>query len=185
VQHVLRFWNFAVDGAKRMKNIILDILEFSRVGKYTDIKEEINTNEVIQEIDAFYKIEYPHGKLIYENLPTIISHKSPIIQIFQNLISNAFKYSKVDEAPVIKIKVINETENNITFAIEDNGIGIENEYLEKIFVLFQRLHVREGDKGSGLGLAIVKKIVESLNGSIWVESKINSGSTFYFSLPKN
>lgn len=175
---------FAVDGAKRMKNIILDILEFSRVGKYTDKKESINLNEIINEIDVYYKIEYPHGKLIYEDLPTIFTYKSPIIQIFQNLISNAFKYSKLDVAPVIQIKVVNETESNITFAVEDNGIGIENEYLEKIFVLFQRLHTREGDKGSGLGLAIVKKIVESLNGAIWVESKINEGSTFYFTIPK-
>lgn len=175
---------FAVDGAKRMKNIILDILEFSRVGKYNDKKEAINLNEIVQEMDSFYKMEFPHGKLIYENLPTLNSYKSPLIQIFQNLISNAFKYAKENEAPIVAIKVVEENDKQITFVVQDNGIGIENEYLEKIFVLFQRLHVRDGDKGSGMGLAIVKKIVENLNGTIWVVSKVNVGSTFYFTLPK-
>jgi len=175
---------FAVDGAKRMKNIILDILEFSRVGKFTDKKESVDINEIVHEIESFYKIDYPEGKIHYEKLPTLITYKSPIIQVFQNLINNAFKYSKSDVAPEIVIKVVGETENYITFGIQDNGIGIEDEYLEKIFVLFQRLHVRETDKGSGIGLAIVKKLVESINGSIWVESKINQGSTFYFTIPK-
>lgn len=175
---------FAVDGAKRMKNIILDILEFSRVGKYNDKKEPINLNDIIQEIEAFCKLEFPHGKLIYEKLPILNSYKSPLIQIFQNLIGNAFKYSKEDEAPVVTVKVIEENDKQITFAVQDNGIGIENEYLEKIFVLFQRLHVRDSDKGSGMGLAIVKKIVENLDGTIWAESEVNVGSTFYFTLPK-
>jgi len=167
-----------------MKNIILDILEFSRVGKYNDKKEFINLNDIIHEIESFYKLEFPHGKLIYENLPVLNSYKSPLIQIFQNLIGNAFKYSKENEAPIVSVKVIQENDKQITFAVKDNGIGIENEYLEKIFVLFQRLHTREGDKGSGMGLAIVKKIVENLNGTIWVESEVNVGSTFYFTLPK-
>jgi len=175
---------YAVDGAKRMKNIILDILEFSRVGKYTDKKESINLNKIIQEIENFYKMENEVGKINYENLPIINSYHSPITQIFQNLISNAFKYSKENLEPVVTIRMVNETEKEITIAVEDNGIGIENEYLEKIFILFQRLHKREGDKGSGMGLAIVKKIVENLNGTIWVESEVNVGSTFYFTLPK-
>ena len=179
-----RYIFFAVDGAKRMKNIILDILEFSRVGKYNDKKEAINLNDIIHEIESFYKLEFPHGKLIYENLPVLNSYKSPLIQIFQNLIGNAFKYSKENVAPIVSVKVIEEDDKQITFAVKDNGIGIENEYLEKIFVLFQRLHTREGDKGSGMGLAIVKKIVENLNGTIWVESEVNVGSTFYFTLPK-
>ncbi|MCD8519210.1 MAG: ATP-binding protein [Flavobacterium sp.] len=128
---------FAVDGAKRMKNIILDILEFSRVGKYNDKKEAINLNDIVQEMESFYKMEFPHGKLIYENLPTLNSYKSPLIQIFQNLIGNAFKYSKEDEAPVVNIKVVDENDKQITFAVQDNGIGIEDEYLEKIFILFK------------------------------------------------
>lgn len=175
---------YAVDGAKRMKNIILDILEFSRAEKYNDKKQLIDLNDIIKEIEAYYKMEFPHGKLTYENLPILNSYKSPLIQIFQNLIGNAFKYAKENEAPLLSVSVANENDKEITFAVQDNGIGIEDEYLEKIFVLFQRLHTREGDKGSGMGLAIVKKIVENLNGTIWVESKVNIGSTFYFTLPK-
>ena len=176
---------YAVNGAKRMKKIILDILEFSKVGKHTDQKEYIELNEIMAEIKGFYEIEYPNGKINYENLPKIFSYRSTIFQIFHNLISNAFKYSKNNEAPQINIKLVAETKKNYTFAVEDNGIGIENQYLEKIFILFQRLHNDDEIKGSGIGLAIVKKLVENLNGSIWVESEKNIGSTFYFKIPKN
>jgi signal transduction histidine kinase len=176
---------FAVNGAKRMKKIILDILEFSKVGKHTDQKEYIDLNEIMIEIKGFYEIEYPNGKINYENLPKVFSYRSTIFQIFHNLISNAFKYSKNNEAPQISVKLISETKKNFTFAISDNGIGIENQYLEKIFILFQRLHNNDEIKGSGIGLAIVKKLVENLNGTIWVESEKNIGSTFYFKVPKN
>ncbi|MQP52009.1 MULTISPECIES: ATP-binding protein [unclassified Flavobacterium] len=175
---------FAVDGAKRMKKIILDILEFSRAGKYIDEKESIDLNDIMKEIKGFYENEYPNGKFNYENLPTIVSYRSPIFQIFHNLVSNAFKYSKENLNPEINIKVVNQSKKDITFAVQDNGIGIEKEYLEKIFVLFQRLQSNEEIKGSGIGLAIVKKIVESLNGTIWVESEKDFGSTFYFKIPK-
>ncbi|MDP5027151.1 MAG: ATP-binding protein [Flavobacterium sp.] len=175
---------FAVDGAKRMKKIILDILEFSRAGKYIDEKESIDLNDIMKEIKGFYENEYPNGKFNYEKLPTIVSYRSPIFQIFHNLVSNAFKYSKENLNPEINIKVVNQSKKDITFAVQDNGIGIEKEYLEKIFVLFQRLQSNEEIKGSGIGLAIVKKIVESLNGTIWVESEKDFGSTFYFKIPK-
>ena len=175
---------FAVDGAKRMKNIILDILEFSRVGKYKDKKEAVDLNSILLEVESFYKIEFPNAIIISDNLPTLHCYKSPLIQVFQNLIGNALKYSKENEASIVIVKLIEENDHEITIAVKDNGIGIENEYLEKIFILFQRLHVREEDKGSGMGLAIVKKIIENLNGTIWVESEVNVGSTFYFTIKK-
>ncbi len=174
---------FAVDGAKRMKKIILDILEFSKAGKYNEEKETIDLNEIVEEIKGFYKNGYPNGTLTYDKLPTIKSYRSPIFQVFQNLIGNAFKYSNPEETPTIKIKVIELTDENITIAISDNGIGIEQEYLDKIFVLFQRLENDIHIKGTGIGLAIVKKIIERLNGTIWVKSVKNVGSTFYFSIP--
>lgn len=174
---------FAVDGAKRMKKIILDILEFSKAGKYSEEKETIDLNEIVQEIEGFYKNGYPNGRLEFDKLPVIKSFRSPIFQVFQNLIGNAFKYSKLDETPIIKIKVIELTDKDITIAISDNGIGIEQEYLEKIFVLFQRLESDSQIKGTGIGLAIVKKIIERLNGTIWVKSVKDIGSTFYFTIP--
>ena len=174
---------FAVDGAKRMKKIILDILEFSKAGKYTEEKELIDLNEVVEEIKGFYTNSYPNGLLTYEKLPVIRSYKSPVFQVFQNLIGNAFKYSKPNEIPFIRVKVIEITNDNVTIAITDNGIGIEQEYLDKIFVIFQRLENDIHIKGTGIGLAIVKKIVERLGGTIWVKSVKNVGSTFYFTLP--
>ncbi len=174
---------FAVDGAKRMKKTILDILEFSKAGKYTEEKELIDLNEIVEEISGFYKNGYPNGILSYEKLPMIKSYRSPVFQVFQNLIGNAFKYSKPNEAPIIKIRIIDMSDNSVTIAISDNGIGIEQEYLDKIFVLFQRLENDIHIKGTGIGLAIVKKIIERLNGTIWVKSVKNVGSTFYFTIP--
>jgi light-regulated signal transduction histidine kinase (bacteriophytochrome) len=117
-------------------------------------------------------------------LPTILSAKFPLSQILHNLIGNALKYQKPNNTPVIDI-IITENEKNWIFKIKDNGIGIENEYLEKIFIIFQRLHSKKEYSGNGIGLAVVKKLIENLNGKIWVESEVDKGSTFYFTLPKN
>lgn len=178
---------YAVDGSKRMKTIILDILEFSRVGKYNEEPSEINVNDLVAEIIGYHRNTFDSKKvnIKYENLPTIVCYKSPIIQIFQNLISNSIKYAKKDGKVIITIKQFEEDENHWGFAVEDNGIGIEEKYFEKIFILFQRLATREDDSGNGMGLAIIKKIVENLGGKIWVESKKDVGSTFYFTIAKN
>jgi signal transduction histidine kinase len=105
------------------------------------------------------------------------------MQLFQNIISNALKYSKEDIPLEIIIKS-KEFDDYYQIAITDNGIGIEQEYSEKIFIIFQRLHGKEKYEGNGMGLAIVKKIVDKLNGKIWVESQIGVGSTFYINIPK-
>ena len=178
---------YAVDGAKRMKTIILDILEFSRVGKYNEEPTAINVNDLVQEIVGYHRNAIDNKKVIitYENLPTITCFKSPITQIFQNLISNSIKYAKKDEIVNISIKQFEVDKDHWGFAVEDNGIGIEERYFEKIFILFQRLNIRQDDSGNGIGLAIIKKIVENLGGKIWVTSEINVGSTFYFTIAKN
>jgi light-regulated signal transduction histidine kinase (bacteriophytochrome) len=129
------------------------------------------------------KIKDTRAVISYDNLPSIVSCKMPLIQIFHNLIGNALKYHKEDTPPIITIKVT-EYEKKWLFKIKDNGIGIENEYLEKIFIIFQRLHTKNEYSGNGVGLAIVKKLIENLNGTIWVESELDKGSTFYFTLPK-
>ena len=176
---------FAVDGAKRMRQIILDLLEFSRVGKISDPFEEVELNDILEEIVLLYgaQIKEKSATLLYNNLPKILSYSTPIKQIFQNIISNSLKYSKPNVPPVINIKSCH-TAHEWKFTIQDNGIGIEAEYFNKIFILFQRLHNKEEYSGTGIGLAITKKIVENLGGQIWVESKVGIGTTFHFTIAK-
>jgi light-regulated signal transduction histidine kinase (bacteriophytochrome) len=117
-----------------------------------------------------------------EELPVIFANRTPIRQVFQNLISNAIKYSRVAVSPVIEIQCAQKaTYWEIIF--NDNGIGIEPEYHEKIFVIFQRLHNKNEYEGSGIGLAITKKIIESIGGKIWVTSNENHGSAFHITIP--
>ncbi len=176
---------FAVDGANRMRNIILDILEYSRVGKVKEESDEIDLNKLIDEVCKINNqtINETQAKIIYDKLPIINSYKTPLTQILHNLIGNALKYQHPNKSAIIKIKVI-ENDKNWHFKIKDNGIGIDKEFHDKIFVIFQRLHTKQEYSGSGMGLAIVKKIIENLNGTIWVESEVNKGSTFHFTLPK-
>ncbi len=176
---------FAVDGANRMRNIILDILEYSRVGKLKEESDKIDLNKLIEEICKInhQTINEKQAKIIYEKLPIINSYKTPLTQILHNLIGNALKYQQANKIPIIKIKV-EEKDKNWHFKIKDNGIGIDKEFQDKIFVIFQRLHTKQEYSGSGMGLAIVKKIIENLNGTIWVESEVNKGATFHFTLPK-
>ena len=179
--------DFAIDGAKRMRLLILDLLEYSRVGKMAETTEFIDLNALIEEIKILCRKqieEHNANIIIFGTLPLIKSYKSPLLQLFQNLISNALKYSRSGIRPIVKISVITE-DNNWLFAIEDNGIGIEEEYFDRIFVIFQRLHSREEYGGTGMGLAVTKKIVESLGGKIWLDSTVNKGSKFYFTMPKN
>ncbi len=181
-----QYIDFAVDGAKRMRNIITDILEYSKISQLEETYELVNLNEIIENVCKTHneKIIETNAQIVYNNLPTILTSKFPLNQIFYNLIGNALKYQKLNNTPVITI-VASENEKNWTFKISDNGIGIENEYLEKIFVIFQRLHNKREYGGNGIGLAIVKKLIENLNGKIWVESEVDKGTTFYFTLPKN
>ncbi|MBC7522912.1 MAG: histidine kinase, partial [Flavobacterium sp.] len=177
---------FAVDGARRMRQIILDILELSRVGKNKNKLEELNLNDIITEIKILYgrQIEEKKAIINHTHLPTLLTFATPFKQIFQNLISNFLKYSNQEIAPIINIS-FKETASEWKFIIKDNGIGIDKEYFEKIFIIFQRLHNKDDYSGTGIGLAITKKIIENLGGKIWVESKLGAGSTFYFTIPKN
>lgn len=176
---------FASDGAKRMKRIILDLLEYSRAGKSTHDKEMIDLNEILDNYCYLRKkiIEEKEVTLKYPHLPRVLACKIPLTQVLHNLIDNAIKYSKTDLRPIIEVNVTNRDVDWL-FEIKDNGIGIEKEFYEKIFVIFQRLHNRDQFDGTGIGLALVKKQVESWGGEIGVNSKINSGSIFYFTLKK-
>ncbi|WP_162127911.1 PAS domain S-box protein [Flavobacterium phycosphaerae] len=176
---------FAVDGAKRMRQIILDLLEFSRIGKYETKLEEVDLNSVVEEIKLLYyqQIEEKKATVNNEVLPKIRTHSAPIKQVFQNLISNGLKYSAPGINPIITISC-QETNTAWRFEIKDNGIGINKEYFTKIFIIFQRLHNKEEYSGTGMGLAITKKIIENLRGHVWLESEEGKGTSFFFTIPK-
>ncbi|MEO8764380.1 MAG: PAS domain S-box protein, partial [Ginsengibacter sp.] len=180
-----QYIQFAVDGAKRMRQIILDLLEFSKIGQEEDKIERIDLNGLVNDIISL------HSKQISENKAVIIAGKLPVLtisvppirQVFQNLISNSLKYHRDGIIPQITISAKDET-MHWQFAVTDNGIGIRKEFLDKIFIIFQRLHGKEKYSGTGLGLAITKKIIENAGGKIWVESEEGVGSSFYFTIPK-
>jgi PAS domain S-box-containing protein len=174
---------FAVDGAKRMRRIILDLLQFSRVGRFEGKPEEVDTNKVVKDILSLYKkkIQKTRALIHFDNLPIVHTFKSPFTQVIQNLISNALKYQKPGQQPVIKITAEEQTAH-WRFSVQDNGIGIDAGYYERIFIIFQRLNHKEEYSGTGIGLAIVKKIIEGMGGEIWVESKKDEGSTFFFTI---
>jgi light-regulated signal transduction histidine kinase (bacteriophytochrome) len=183
-----QYISFAVDGAKRMRSIILDLLDFSRLKEAYESKKWIPMPEIMKEVLLLNKklILESGAKITTSNLPTVYGQESGLIQLFNNLISNAIKYRKEEEKPKINITA-EEHGDHWQFTVEDNGIGIDSKYLEKIFIIFQRLHGREQYPGSGIGLAICKKITEIHGGKIWVESTLGKGSTFHFTLqkPKN
>jgi PAS domain S-box-containing protein len=177
---------YASDGAKRMRQIILDLLEYSKVGSYEDKKQLIAVDQVLKNVSILNRriIKEKKADITWSEMPQIYFQETPLQQIFQNLISNAIKYHHPDRNPEIRIDY-EETKDSWVFSIKDNGIGIEKSYLEKIFIIFQKLHPKDLYEGSGIGLAICKKIVDKYGGKIWVESTTNEGSTFYFSLPKS
>jgi PAS domain S-box-containing protein len=180
-----QYIDFAVDGAKRMRQIILDLLEFSRIGRTDDNTEAVDMNKIVADILSLYRKQIEEKKAVirFSNLPIINTYKVPVRQVLQNLISNALKYQKAGNKPVVTINCI-ETDKHYHFSVSDNGIGIEKEYFDTIFIIFQRLHNKEGYSGTGMGLAVTKKIVDSLGGKIWLESEEGKGSTFYFTIIK-
>ncbi len=180
-----QYMRFAVDGAKRMRQLILDLLAFSRAGRQSEAKTSFSVNEIIHGVCELQKslIAEKQAEVIVGNMPSVNNYKTAFRQIFQNLISNALKYSKPDQPVRVEISC-KEQDSEWIFAVKDNGIGIHPEYFEKVFVIFQRLHQQDNFGGTGIGLAIVKKQVENLGGRIWVESEEGRGTCFYFSLPR-
>ncbi|MDY9927715.1 PAS domain S-box protein [Methanosarcina sp.] len=176
---------FAVDGASRMQNLINDLLEFSRVTtkarefELTDC--EFVLNQVLSDLEA--PIKESRVAISYDPLPEIMADYIQVTQVFQNLISNAIKFCS-KEAPKIHVSAVKESSQWL-FSVQDNGIGIDPKYSERIFEVFKRLNKREEYPGTGIGLSICKKIVERHGGYIWVESELGKGSTFYFTLPIN
>ena len=176
---------FAVDGAARMQVLINDLLEFSRVTTRAREPEptdcEFVLNQVLSNLDLYIKEN--KATVSHDPLPEVMADNTQLAQVFQNLIINGIKFHS-EEAPKIHISAEKKAKEWL-FSVQDNGIGIDPQYSEKIFEVFKRLHKKEEYPGTGIGLAICKKIVERHGGRIWVESELGKGSTFYFTLPIN
>ncbi len=180
-----RYIGYIVDGAKRMSLLINDLLTFSRIGTGTKKFTNTDCSNVLKRTldDLQYQIRESGAVITFDDLPLVIADELQIGMVFQNLISNAIKFHR-DELPRVHVSVRSDG-NDWIFSVSDNGIGIEKEFLDRIFVMFQRLHTKEEYSGTGIGLSICKKVVERHGGDIWVESELGKGSTFYFKLPKN
>jgi light-regulated signal transduction histidine kinase (bacteriophytochrome) len=166
----------------RMHNLIEGVLQYSRVGRVNEEQVQINLNEVIPEVIDMVSPPENIAVTIENKLPVIVGEQTRVMQVFQNLISNAIKYMDKPEGWV-KIRC-DEEEKFWVFSVSDNGPGIEEKYFEKIFQIFQTLSSRDEFESTGVGLTVTKKIVELYGGKIWVESKLGQGCTFFFSFPK-
>jgi PAS domain S-box-containing protein len=179
-----QYIDFAVDGAERMKRLILDLLEYSRIGTNKDVMTNVNLSDVTHTIMKDFPPTTSGTDPVFRValLPEIRANKMQITQLLQNLVSNALKYNT---STVAEIEIgYEENEDQWQFFVKDNGIGIEQKFLHKVFVIFQRLHNKNQFSGTGIGLAICKKIVERHGGTIWIQSEPGKGSTFYFTIKK-
>lgn len=177
------FIHFAVDGAVRMQTLINDLLEYSRVGTRGKPFEHIKLNQVVAQAKKNLNVAIKENKAEIKcgKLPNIYGDDTQLTQVFQNLIGNAIKFHG-DKPPEITISSMRKN-GDYEIMVKDNGIGIDPQYKEKIFLIFQRLHSREEYPGTGIGLAICKRIVERHGGTIWVESQVGEGATFHLSIP--
>jgi light-regulated signal transduction histidine kinase (bacteriophytochrome) len=177
------FIAFAVDGANRMQRLIQDLLSFSRVGtKGKDLRNVSSENALRQALKNLRGAIEESGALVtHDPLPTVLADDSQLTQLFQNLVGNAIKYQNAG-VPRVHVAAVKNGSSKWMFSVQDNGLGIDPQYFERIFGMFQRLHKREEFAGTGIGLAICKKIVERHGGSISVESRPGHGSTFRFAL---
>jgi PAS domain S-box-containing protein len=182
--NAVRYLKSIKNATDRMSVLIRSLLEYSRLTKNSqltlvDCKKLVS--EVVSDLDSIIKTN--RAKINISEMPTIPVYVTELRQVFQNLITNAIKFQRKNVAPVIDIEAV-ELTDKVQFTIRDNGIGIPAQYFERIFVMFQKLHSNQEYPGYGIGLANCKKIIELHGGEIWVESEVNKGTTFYFTIPK-
>lgn len=177
------FITFIVEGATRMRTLINDLLAFSRIGTLGSQFAPVASEEILQAAKENLEVAIAEcGAVItHDPLPTLVADQMQLTQLFQNLFSNAIKFQRQGEAPRIHISASRQ-DGAWRFSVRDNGIGIDPQFFDRIFVIFQRLHGREDYPGTGIGLAICKKIVERHGGRMWVESEPGTGATFHFSI---
>ena len=176
---------FAVDGAQRMQRLINDLLAFSRIGRLTAGFTDVDLDQVLTEVKSQLEVRAGEdAQILWSDLPTVEGEEPLLTTLFVNLIGNSLKFRRPDVPPVIRVSAELEPggkEYRIT--VRDNGIGIEREFADKVFVIFQRLHARDAYEGTGIGLAIVKKIVEYHGGRIWLDLDVDEGTSINFTLP--
>jgi PAS domain S-box-containing protein len=179
-----QFIRFAVDGAVRMQVLINDLLNFSRIGTRGRQFAPVDFNEVLGKTvsNLSVSIQEKNALVICDELPSVVGDEGQLVQLMQNLVGNALKFCKT--SPRVHISAMEQDEHYL-FSVKDNGIGIEKQYSERIFLIFQRLVAKDEYEGTGIGLAICKRIVERHGGNIWIESELGKGTTFYFTLVKN
>jgi len=178
------FIEFAIDGSVRMRKLLEGLLAYSKLKKVGEQLEVVDVDHVVEVVKAnlHTRIQELGAQIHFKNLGQIIGDRTQILQLFQNLISNAIKFKKSDKSPVIEISVVRKEKENV-YEIRDEGIGINPDFFDKIFNLFSRLNTIDKFSGSGIGLALCKKIIENHNGSIEVKSEINVGTSFFLSFP--
>jgi light-regulated signal transduction histidine kinase (bacteriophytochrome) len=180
----LEFMDFIVGGTVRMKRLIDDLLAYSRVGrqaKHQPVRMDDVLDDVLSNLQQL--IAEKSATIERDPLPVVTADRTAMTQLLQNLVGNALKFQNGTRSVVVRIAA-SEQESGWTFSVADNGIGIAPEHFERIFVIFQRLHARDGYGGTGIGLAICKKIVERHGGRIWLESQPGVGTRFFFTLPR-
>jgi light-regulated signal transduction histidine kinase (bacteriophytochrome) len=179
------FIAYAVDGSNRMQTLIQDLLAYSRAGTNRQVLRKISSENALEgaltNLQAM--IEESGAVVTHDLLPVVTTDGTQLTQLFQNLVGNAIKYRSA-EVPKVHVSATKNGGNEWTFSLRDNGMGIDPQYFERIFIIFQRLHGQKEFKGTGIGLAICKKILERMGGRIWVESQLKKGSTFFFALPE-
>ncbi len=183
-QEADEYIHFVVDGATRMQKLLINLLDFSRISTHAKPFVHVDTKTIVgQAISILHLLITANNALLNcDDLPVIKADESQILRVFQNLIENAVKFKKKTELPQIHISCTKQ-DNMYRFSVADNGIGIEMQYHDKVFSVFQRLHSVKDYPGTGIGLSICKRIIERHGGTIWFESVLNEGTTFYFTIP--
>jgi light-regulated signal transduction histidine kinase (bacteriophytochrome) len=178
-----QYIDFAVDGAKRMQTLINDLLAFSRVGRGGRENELVALADVVAAAESALaaQLQASGGRVSVGPLPSVRGDRGQLVSLFQNLISNALKFHG-EEPPLVRISA-RRSDGFWELSCADNGIGVEGEYVERIFMIFQRLHSREAYEGTGIGLALARKIVEYHGGEIWLDREYSGGACFQLTLP--
>ena len=179
------FLDRMMNASTRMRTLIRDLLDYSRVGRHEDSSEDVDLNQILVEIQDTLEISINESQAVIHasQLPTVIGNRSQILRLFQNLVSNALKFAKPDEQPRILIRTSSAKCKSVRIEVADNGVGFDQGHAEKIFGVFQRLHAKSDYEGTGIGLATCRKIVQNHGGRIWAESAPGEGSRFFLELP--